>query len=83
MNRIVELKVLNDYLIWMKFNDGTSKAIDFEQFIGEGISKDLSDKNYFKQVTIESGGGLEWPNGFDFCPNYLKDFVQADDAKMA
>jgi hypothetical protein len=74
-NKVVEIKVLEDYNIQLKFNDNTTKTIDFTPFIGKGISGDLKDKEYFNKVTIESGGGIEWPNGYDFCPNYLKDFI--------
>ncbi len=72
MNKIIELKYVDGYRLWMQFNDGASKAIDFTSFIGEGISKPLLNYDYFKQAAIDNGGGIEWPNGFDFCPNYLK-----------
>ena len=75
MNRIVAIKLLEDYQIWLQFADGESKIVDFTTLIGKGISAPLLNKEYFKQVTIESGGGLEWPNGMDFCPNFLKEFT--------
>lgn len=81
MNKVVEIKVLEDYKIWIKFNDGVTKTIDFTPFIGKGISAELKDKEYFNKVTIESGGGIEWPNGYDFCPNYLKDFIANEQTK--
>jgi hypothetical protein len=49
--------------------------VDFTTLIGKGVSAPLLDKEYFKKVTIESGGGLAWPNGMDFCPNFLKEFT--------
>jgi len=27
--------------------------------------------SYFRQVMLEDGGGIAWPNGYDFCPNFL------------
>lgn len=75
MNRIIEFKILEDYKIWLRFQDGESKTVDFATLIGKGISAPLLDKGYFNQVNIESGGGLEWPNGMDFCPNFLKEFT--------
>jgi len=50
----------------MKFNDGESKTVDFKNLIGKGVSKKLLDVNYFKFARIDNGGGIEWPNGFDF-----------------
>jgi hypothetical protein len=73
MNEVVNLKVLDDFQIWLKFNDGTEKVINFRKFIGNGISKDLLDYENFIKVTIEPGGGIAWYNGYDFCPNYLKE----------
>lgn len=62
----------------MKFNDGESKTVDFKNLIGKGVSKKLLDVNYFKFARIDNGGGIEWPNGFDFCPNYLKENISSE-----
>ena len=29
---------------------------------------------------IDNGGGIEWPNGFDFCPNCLGEIVLETEA---
>lgn len=76
MNKVIELKYLRDYTLWMRFNDGETKTIDFRPLIGKGISAVLIDSEYFKLASIDNGGGIEWPNGFDFCPNYLKEYVE-------
>lgn len=75
MNKIISFKVQENYRIWLEFLDGKSKVIDFEPLIGKGVSNLLLDKNYFNQVSIDNGGGLEWPNGMDFCPNFLKEYA--------
>ena len=74
MNKIIAIKNLGDYILWLQFHDGESKTINFQPLIGKWVSASLLDKDYFKQVTIDNGGGIEWPNGFDFCPNYLKEY---------
>lgn len=73
MNEVVKIKVLENFQIWMRFKDGTEKTIDFSKFIGKGITRDLLDYNNFRRVSIEAGGGIAWYNGYDFCPNYLKE----------
>ena len=83
MNEIIEIKVLDNYQIWMKFQDGTSKTVDFLPFIGKGFTVDLLDPSYFAKVEIESGGGLSWPNGYDFCPNFLKEYDAKGEALSA
>ena len=77
MNEVIELKVLadnnpTDYRIWLKFNDGENKIVDLRPFLGKGFTVELLDSEKFKQVFIEPGGGIAWPNGYDFCPNFLK-----------
>ncbi len=73
MNKINEIKYTGGYTLWIRFADGESKIIDFTDLIGEGISSPLLDVEHFKRASIDNGGGIEWPNGFDFCPNYLKE----------
>ena len=75
MNKIISFKILENYHIWIKFQDDETKTINFKPLIGKGLSSLLLDKEYFGKATIDNGGGLEWPNGVDFCPNFLKDFT--------
>ena len=75
MNRIVAFQVREDHHVWIRFRDGETKVVDFEPLIGKGVSAPLLDKEYFKRVSIDAGGGLEWPNGMDFCPNYLRELI--------
>ena len=75
MNKIVAFKIVEDFQIWLQFQDGEAKMVDFKPLIGKGISSLLLDKNYFHLVSIDIAGGLEWPNGMDFCPNFLKEYI--------
>jgi hypothetical protein len=77
MNRLILVKHLTHYLLELTFEDGYSKIVDLQPFIGPGLSAALRDPGYFQQVKIESGGGIFWPNGYDFCPNFLRDEVPA------
>ncbi len=83
MEKIVELKVLDHYYIWLKFEDGTEKTINFRPFLGKGFTKELLEYENFKKVNIEPGGGISWYNGYDFCPNYLKQLAQEDQRLVA
>jgi len=73
MNEVSKIKVLDNFQIWLKFKDGTEKVINFKRFMGKGITVELLNYENFKKVTIEPGGGIAWFNGYDFCPNYLKE----------
>ena len=73
MNTIAEIKILDDFNIWMKFDDGLEKVVDFSPYLGKGFSKELLNPDKFRQAFIEEGGGIAWPNGYDVCPNYLRE----------
>jgi hypothetical protein len=75
MHKVIDINNVGNFQLLLKFNDGESKLINFEPLIGDGISAPLLDKAYFSKVSIDNGGGIEWPNGMDFCPNFLKDYV--------
>jgi len=77
MNRVVSIERLDKFILRLEFDDGLEKVVDLSPFIGKGISAALQNEDYFKQVMIESGGGITWPNGYDFCPNFLHDEVPA------
>jgi hypothetical protein len=80
MDRVTSVKPLENYLLEIEFADGFRKVIDIQPFIGKGISAALRDETYFRQVKLEDGGGIAWDNGYDFCPNFLRDDVPAVDA---
>ena len=77
MDKVVSVKALENYLLEIEFEDGLRKTIDIHPFVGEGISAALRDEAYFRQVKLEDGGGIAWDNGYDFCPNFLRDDVPA------
>lgn len=78
MNKIVEIEVLNNYYIWIKFQDGFEKIVNLKPFLGKGFTAELLNYDTFKKVQIESGGGLSWYNDYDFCPNFLRDYVPSE-----
>jgi hypothetical protein len=83
MDRVISVIPLKNYLLEIEFADGFRKVIDIRPFIKKGISAALVDESYFRQVALEDGGGIAWPNGYDFCPNFLRDDVPAEDIVIA
>jgi hypothetical protein len=73
MNEVVEVKINEKYLVWLKFADGEEKVVNLEPYIGKGFSKELLRPEKFSKVFIEPGGGIAWDNGYDFCLNFLKE----------
>ena len=72
MNKVVKIKLLESYKVWLEFDDGFSNEIDLEPYLGRGIAKELLQKEKFKTLKMEAGGGIAFYNGYDFCPNHLR-----------
>jgi len=72
---VVAAKYVKDYQVWLKFNDGTEKIVDFKQKVlseKRNIFLPLKDLEYFKQVFFNSESDtIQWPNGADVAPETL------------
>ena len=63
---IEEAKYIDDYKIYLKFNDGKENTLDFKNFILSSqhpAIKKYKDKNLFKNFNLEYGE-IEW-NDYD------------------
>lgn len=79
MNKIIELRIKENYLVWLKFEDGFSTELDLKPFLGKGIAKNLLEREKFNTLDLDGSGGIAFYNGFDFCPNFLR--MLANDKK--
>lgn len=71
MFKLVEVKALPDYRIWLRYADGTEGVVDLSHFAGRGVFKRWDDEAFFEQVGIGSGGALVWNDEIDLCPDTL------------
>ncbi|MFA5403932.1 MAG: DUF2442 domain-containing protein [Ignavibacteria bacterium] len=76
MEKIVQVKPLNNLKIWVKFADGFSADVDIKPFIRGGISDALKEEKFFKDIKVNDFNGITWRNGFDFCPNFLRQYIE-------
>lgn len=67
---IDQAKYLNDFEIWVRFNDGTEGSVDLQDNLQGPIFEPLRDPNYFRSFKLE-GHTLSWPNGADFAPEFI------------
>lgn len=81
---ITEFKILDEQKIHLSFSDDTEKTIDLSPFIKEDkLSSPLSDPTYFKQVKLyENGRGIYWPNGYDYCPDFLRNYTSEGEKEL-
>jgi hypothetical protein len=64
--KVVDLKVVGDCSLWLRFSDGQEGVRDFSDILVEGgpMVEPLRDPAMFRRAFI-SFGVPSWPNGFD------------------
>lgn len=77
MNKVISVIPKQNMTVYVHFSDGFSAELDVKDFIKGGISEKLRDPAVFNKVTVDEFGGITWPNGFDFCPNFLREHLQS------
>ena len=74
---ITEAKHLQDYQIWLKFNDGMEGTVDLSQTLWGSMFEPLKDKTLFSQVKLDNElDTIVWSNGADLAPEFLHDLLQ-------
>jgi hypothetical protein len=74
---IKEILKVNNYSIICKFNTNEIRSIDLENLVKkyqsspDSFLNKLNNEDYFKSVTLDSYGTLNWNNEIDFCPDVL------------
>jgi hypothetical protein len=82
MLHVKDAKYLQDYMIWLSFDDGSSGEVDLSAHLNGAMFRPLKDKTFFSQVKFDSElETIVWPNGADLAPEFLKDILQKHDSK--
>jgi hypothetical protein len=79
--KIVDVKVIRPHTLWLRFDDGLERTIDFSAVLAGEIYESLLDPECFGRVRLdEEVHTVVWPNGADFDPETLHDWpsVEAD-----
>jgi len=75
--RVVDAKYVKDYIIYLRFPDGSEGEVNFEQELEGEIFAPLKDISYFKNFTVDQElHTVVWPNGADFAPEFLYEKLQ-------
>jgi hypothetical protein len=73
---VIEAEYLRDFIIWVKFEDGSEGEIDLSAELYGPMFEPLKDVDYFKQVRVDPElGTIVWPNGADLAPEFLYEKV--------
>ena len=72
MIEVTDAKYLKDYVIWLRFNDGSEGEVDLKDELSGEIFEPLNDREFFKNFTLNhEWKTIAWPNGADFAPEFL------------
>lgn len=72
MIRVVQVKPLPGYRLWVRFSDGLEGTYAVEPDRRGGVFRQLCDPGAFEAVEINADfGRVEWPGGVDLCPNAM------------
>ena len=72
MKKIIEVKPLENYKIWIKFSDGVSGVVDLSNLEGRGVFKLWKNKKFFNSVKINPlTNTVSWGEEIDLCPDTL------------
>lgn len=77
MERVVDVRVIGPYRLYLVFADGIEGEVDLEHELNfTGVFAPLKDPVFFAQVRINDiGETIEWPNEADIAPETLYDLV--------
>jgi hypothetical protein len=74
--RLTEARYIRDFVIRLRFADGTEGDVDLGGELEGEVFEPLKDVSYFKQFRLDPElHTLTWPNGADFAPEFLHDKV--------
>lgn len=72
MVRVLEVRYVAGYTVWLRFNDGTAGEIDLSKELWGPVFEPLRDIEQFKKVQVNPElHTISWPNGADLAPEFL------------
>lgn len=72
MQRVIEVKPMGKYTVWLKFADGVQGTVDLSELAGKGVFSKWNDTDFFNSVFIDNETRtIAWPDGIDLCPDNL------------
>ncbi len=81
--RVTDCEIVEDYTLRVTFDDDTFQIINFQPVLVGELYGPLQDVSLFNQVEIDPEvHTLVWPNGADFDPATLHDWLEQEKALL-
>ena len=75
--RVVEARYKHDYVVYVRFADGTAGDVDLSEELYGEIFEPLKDPAVFRAVAVHPEfHTLCWPNGADIAPEFVYEKVR-------
>lgn len=71
MHKVVHVKPLRNYKLFVEFEDGLKGEVDLSSRLFGPVFLPLKDQEFFSKVTIDEFGVVCWPNQADIAPDAL------------
>ena len=77
LRKVVEVRTLEGYRVFLRFDDGVQGELDLEPLLSpfDGVFEPLRDLTRFREVFVDDGHTIAWPNGSDLAPEVLYSLV--------
>jgi len=69
--KITEVMPLEDFRLFLRFEDGVSGEVDLSGYAGRGVFASWLKNGVFQQAMLNDSGTVEWPGEIDLCPDAL------------
>lgn len=82
---VLSAQTCGPHSLRLRFNDGTSRRVNLLPALkSRGLVAELRDPKYFATFKLDTLCGTpEWPNGFSFAPEYLRELPEEPDPARA
>jgi hypothetical protein len=72
MIRVADAQLVENYVLRVRFSDGTEGVVDLESELVGPVFDPLRDPVYFGKFRVDDDlHTVVWPNGADFAPEFL------------
>ena len=77
-----QVKALEGYSIWIKFEDGVEGVVDLSSYVGRGVWKAWEDRSLFENVKITPYRAIGWGENdlLDMCADWA--YMQVTDTAV-
>ncbi|MDZ4814760.1 MAG: DUF2442 domain-containing protein [Verrucomicrobiota bacterium] len=74
MHSLLEVKALEHFQLWLRYDDGTQGAVDVSSYASQPVFACWHNPGGFEAAHKGEGGSVEWSESADLCADalYLK-----------